>query len=74
MKWLWHHRDESAPTPHAPSHTGGEVAHAHAAAGLAAQRARQPEVDRVAESLRELRQRNHFAAQIRMIFQGGQPE
>lgn len=51
--------------------TGGAEAHERAAADLADQRSRQPEVVRVAASLRELRERNHFAEQVRQIFLGG---
>jgi len=60
------------PSPAIP--TGGAVAHKRAEENLAAQVSQQPEVTRVAESLRELRERNHFALQIRLIFQGGHPE
>lgn len=70
----WFRRRPPSPPRASDTHTGGEAAHRHARLGLIQQQAQQPEVDRVAESLRELRQRNHFAAQIRLIFQGGNVE
>jgi len=69
MKWRLH-RDQPAPRNPA-TNTGGAAARTRAEAGLARQKAQQPEVTRVAESLRDLRERNHFAAQIRLIFLGG---
>ena len=72
MNWtIWKRR--KTPPIKATAHTGGAAAHRRAEAGLARQRAQQSEVSRVAESLRELRERNHFAAQIRLIFQGEDP-
>lgn len=56
-----------------PPH-GGQDARRRATADLAAAQARWPEVTRVAESLRDLRERNHFAAQVRLIFLGGNPD
>lgn len=69
----WFHRRDPQP--------GGE--RKQDAAHLAKMRAtddlmkiesRWPEVIRVSASLRELSEQNHFAASVRMIFQGGDPE
>jgi hypothetical protein len=68
MKWRKKH---TPPKVKGSTQTGGAAAHKRAEVSLAAQQAQQPEVTRVAESLRQLRERNHFAAQIRLIFQGG---
>jgi hypothetical protein len=38
---------------------------------LADTRARRPEIDAVADSLRSLRRRNHFAEQIELLIRGG---
>lgn len=74
MKLSLRRHRPTPPKATSSKHTGGEAAHARARQKLADQQAQQPEVDRVAESLRELRERNHFAAQIRLIFQGGNVE
>lgn len=74
MKWKLRRLGPLPPKSRVATHTGGAAAHKHAEASLANQRAQQPEVDRVAESLRQLRERNHFAAQLRMIFLGGTDE
>lgn len=71
MKWTpWRRRPQTPPTS-APAHTGGAAAHRRAEVGLAHQRAQQPEVARVARSLRELRERNHFAETIAATFREG---
>jgi hypothetical protein len=62
MKWF---RRKKHPPP-----KDGQAARRRAYADLATAEARWPEVNRVAESLRDLRERNHFALQVRMIFQG----
>jgi hypothetical protein len=67
MKW----RKNNPPRVRRSTQTGGAAARKRAQVSLAAQQAQQPEVTRVADSLRQLRERNHFAAQIRLIFQGG---
>ena len=74
MRWIPRRLGPLPPRGRVETHTGGAAAHKRAEAGLAAQQAQQPEVDRVAESLRQLRERNHFAAQIRLIFLGGTDE
>lgn len=61
MKWPWTRRVESQ----------GTDAHKAAIENLASAHARDPEVKRVSQSLRELRERNHFASQIELIFEGG---
>lgn len=60
MKWF-----HKKPPP-----SDGQDARRRASADLEEAKARWPEVVRVAASLRDLRERNHFALQIRMIFQG----
>lgn len=49
----------------------GEQARAQAERNLTQDRARWPEVRAVASSLRDLRERNHFAENIQHIFEGG---
>lgn len=63
MRWPWTKTDRSA--------SEGEKARAKAAGELAEARARWPEVNRVAQSLRDLRERNHFSEQIELIFRDG---
>jgi len=63
MKWL--------PWRRLTPPNDGAIAHRRATENLAEQRALQPEVKRVADSLRALRERNHFAEQVRLIFLGG---
>lgn len=62
MRWPW---------TRFPKQTGGEEARVEAESSLAETREPWPEVTRVAQSLRDLRERNHFAEQIESIFQGG---
>lgn len=62
MKWPWSRSREE---------TGGAEARAQAEERLAEARERWPEVNRVSKSLRDLRERNHFAEQIQHIFEGG---
>ena len=64
MRWPWakYHEEHDA--------FGGEQAHVEATANLAEAAAAWPEVKRVAKSLRELRERNHFASQISLIYRG----
>jgi histone acetyltransferase (RNA polymerase elongator complex component) len=71
MKWRTRQNQTPPPRDQGPVHSGGAIAHRRAEASLREQQAHQPEVQRVADSLRQLRERNHFAAQIRLIFQGG---
>lgn len=63
MRWPWRRHDG----------IGADSADAHreAAEHLKEATARWPEVRRVSKSLRDLRERNHFAAQIEMIFREG---
>lgn len=56
---------------HNPNECEGATAHKDAAASLAEAKANWPEVKRVSQSLRELRERNHFKEQVELIFQGG---
>lgn len=63
MKWPWRGERE-------PEGTGTEARQA-AEQNLADARDRWPEVNRVSKSLRELRERNHFAEQLQHIFEGG---
>ena len=63
MTWPWRHREETGE---------GAVAHKEATAHLAQAHARWPEVTRVSQSLRELRERNHLATQVKLIFQGSE--
>lgn len=53
-----------------PNENDGAEAHRQAKVDLADARSKWPEVSRTAKSLRELRQRNHFAEQISLIFHG----
>lgn len=71
MNWLWWREAEDTPRPQPV--TAGERAHAEALANLADARAKGPEVNRVAASLKELRVRNHFSEQIDLLMQGGRP-
>lgn len=48
----------------------GRDAREEAVANLASAHAKWPEVNRVSQSLRELRERNHFSDQVRLIFRG----
>lgn len=50
--------------------TDAERARASALLNLAHAESRGPEVTRLARSLKELRERNHFAAQIERLIQG----
>lgn len=74
MKWLRRllgipgHDRPPQPTPEA--HQGTEAVR-QALDNLGTARARWPEVHAVTTSLRELRERNHFAEQIQHIFEGG---
>lgn len=54
-----------------PNENDGAEAHRQAKADLDVAVSKWPEVARTAKSLRELRQRNHFAEQISLIFHGG---
>jgi hypothetical protein len=65
MRWPW-------PKRHVDEVSRGTVAREKATADLAQAQAKWPEVTRVAQSLRELRERNHFGDQVRLIFQGGE--
>jgi hypothetical protein len=49
----------------------GTQAREKATADLADAAAQWPEVRRVSKSLRELRERNHFAQQLERIYEGG---
>lgn len=49
----------------------GEQARVQAERNLSQDRARWPEVRAVSSSLRDLRERNHFAENIQHIFEGG---
>jgi hypothetical protein len=71
MNWTpWRRRRNTPPDP-GTTHTGGAAAHRRAEAGLAHQLRQQPEVSRVARSLRELREHNHFAETIAATFKEG---
>jgi len=73
---LWpFNRRPTAPEPalHPDGHEDGATARQQASEDLASVRSNWPEVHRVARSLRELREHNHFAEQIEHIFQGGRP-
>lgn len=50
--------------------SAGSQARAHAEVQLARTRSRWPEVRAVSSSLRDLRERNHFAEQIEAIMRG----
>lgn len=66
MRWPWtKYHDEMDPFD-------GTKARKEATAHLALAQARWPEVSRVSQSLRELRERNHFGDQVARIFQGGE--
>lgn len=63
MKWLNKRHSKAAAME----------AKERASVALEESRERWHEVIRVSTSLRELGEQNHFAASIRVIFQGGQP-
>jgi hypothetical protein len=66
VKWPWtRYREERDAFD-------GAEAREEATAHLAQAQARWPEVTRVAQSLRELRERNHFGEQVKLIFRGDQ--
>lgn len=56
MRWPWKQRADDVGS--------GQAARIQAERALDAERARTPEVIRLARELRELRQRNHFAEAI----------
>lgn len=61
MRWPW---------SRSSGDNGGHKAHIEAAKSLRETEAMWPEVTRVSKSLRELRERNHFAESVTMIFRG----
>lgn len=61
MRWPWRKREDTSE---------GVRARREATAHLAQAHARWPEVTRVSQSLRELRERNHFGQQVALIFKG----
>jgi len=63
VRWPWRKRPGRL--------MGGAQAHQEATENLADARAKGPEVRRVAASLRELREQNHFAVRIERLYQGG---
>lgn len=68
MRWPW-----SPPEPkvEATEVESGQHAREQAQSHLDEVQSRWPEVHRVSRSLRDLRERNHFADQIQNIFEGG---
>lgn len=64
-------RPDTIPHPAAEDTTSGAEAKARARVDLDDTRATWPEVRRVAASLRALRARNDFGAQLEEIFHGG---
>lgn len=73
MRLPWKHKNTAAQPPPQNS-TLGTAARRYATDRLEETQAQWPDVREVASSLRKLREENHFAANIRSIFQGGQPE
>lgn len=76
MKWPFRKPrlpDLPPPVEYAPAETGGAEAHERATETLAKQRAIQSDVTRVSRSLRELRERDNLALQLRLMFLGGNP-
>lgn len=63
---IWHRKR--------PDGSAAELAQLRAKDDLNRANARWPEVLRLSSSLHELGEQNHFAASIRSIFQGGQPD
>ncbi len=72
MRWPWS-REPQVARRDDPSSASGTEARERAEIDLAESQARWPEVNTVARSLRELRERNHFADQLEFIFRGSQP-
>jgi hypothetical protein len=62
MKWPWNRRDERG--------SDGTAARIEATESLREAHERWPEVLKVAASLREVRERNHFGDRVRIIYQG----
>lgn len=60
---MWHRRVEKDPD--------AEKAVREAKKNLAAVKARDPEVHRVAEESKRLRRENHFAQDLQQLFEGG---
>lgn len=73
MKWPWSLEPQVCVRHDDPSSASGTEARERAEIDLAESQARWPEVNTVARSLRELRERNHFAEQIQYTFRGSKP-
>jgi hypothetical protein len=73
VKWLlrWLKRPRSERPEYERTETKGAEAVREALDNLGDAKSRWPEVNAVSQSLRELRERNHFAEQIQNIFEGG---